>query len=168
MNKLESEGSSYINPEDATSAIAGDLTLSEGGESGAKGPEPNVNASHESVVALKSYQIRPPLQEKFKATPVKDIIHNVLTDTLSGKSYDSENAKLWTINISNTINKKIKELRMQRYKHIVQVTIGERRGAGVKSGLRCLWDCETDGYASDIFMNESIFSVVVVFAIYLY
>lgn len=50
----------------------------------------------------------------------------------------------------------ILELRMKRYKHIVQVTIGELKGAGVKSGLRCLWDSETDGYTSDVFMNVSI------------
>lgn len=45
------------------------------------------------------------------------------------------------------------ELRMKRYKHIVQVTIGELKGAGVKAGVRCLWDSETDSYTSDLFMN---------------
>lgn len=42
---------------------------------------------------------------------------------------------------------------MKRYKHIVQVIIGELKGAGVKCGVRCLWDSETDGYTSDTFMN---------------
>lgn len=31
--------------------------------------------------------------------------------------------------------------------------LGERKGQGVKSGMRCLWDCEVDGYTSEIFMN---------------
>jgi hypothetical protein len=48
---------------------------------------------------------------------------------------------------------------MKRYKHIVQVILGEHKGAGVKSGVRCLWDSETDGYTSEIFSNVSyIFS----------
>lgn len=47
----------------------------------------------------------------------------------------------------------ITDLKMKRYKHIVQVTIGELKGAGVKSGVRCLWDSETDAYTSDFFMN---------------
>lgn len=44
---------------------------------------------------------------------------------------------------------------MKRYKHIVQVILGEHKGAGVKSGVRCLWDSETDGYTSDTFSNVS-------------
>lgn len=42
---------------------------------------------------------------------------------------------------------------MKRYKHIAQVVIGELKGGGVKCGVRCLWDAETDGYTSEIFMN---------------
>lgn len=75
---------------------------------------------------------------------------------------------------------------MKRYKHIAQVVIGELKGAGVKCGVRCLWDAETDGYTSDIFINvnitlfiryiilfyfvfqDTIFCVCVVFAVYLY
>lgn len=50
----------------------------------------------------------------------------------------------------------VTELKMKRYKHIAQVIIGELKGAGVKCGVRCLWDCETDGYTSDIFINVSV------------
>lgn len=51
------------------------------------------------------------------------------------------------------MNEKVKDLQMKRYRHIVQVILGEMKGAGVKSGVRCVWDSDTDGYASDIFMN---------------
>lgn len=44
---------------------------------------------------------------------------------------------------------------MKRYKHIVQVIMGELKGAGIKCGVRCIWDSETDGYTSDTFMNVS-------------
>lgn len=44
---------------------------------------------------------------------------------------------------------------MKRYKHIVQVIIGELKGAGVKCGVRCLWDSETDGYTYERFTNVS-------------
>lgn len=42
-----------------------------------------------------------------------------------------------------------------RYKFIVNVVIGEQRGAGVKVGTRCIWDTESDSYAFDNFMNVS-------------
>lgn len=115
-----------------------------------------------------AYKIKPSLEEKFKEIPVKEIIRNVLADTLLGKNYEPEYVKKWIITIANEVNERVKELQMKRYKHIVQVILGEMRGAGVKSGLRCVWDSETDGYTSDIFMNDTIFCVTSVFAIYMY
>ncbi|KAJ8943805.1 hypothetical protein NQ318_020877 [Aromia moschata] len=146
-----------IGPEDAISPVA---STSE--------QEKPSQCSHDSILPINSYQIKPSLQEKFKEIPVKEIIRNTVSSVLSGKSYEPENIKKWTINIANEINEKVKELQMKRYKHIVQVIIGEMRGAGVKSGVRCLWDSDVDGYTSEIFMNESIFCITTVFAVYLY
>ncbi|KAL3276445.1 hypothetical protein HHI36_011826 [Cryptolaemus montrouzieri] len=124
--------------------------------------------SHESVPALHSYQIKPCLLERFKASPVKEIIRTVQAEILAGKNYSPENANKWTIQIANEVNARCRDLQMRRYKHIAQVILGELKGAGVKSGVRCVWDSETDGYTSDIFMNDTIFCVTVVFALYLY
>ncbi|CAH1113348.1 unnamed protein product [Psylliodes chrysocephalus] len=115
-----------------------------------------------------SYQIKPSLQAKFKEIPVKEIIRNVVGAILTGKSYDAELAKKWTINIANEVSDKVKDLEMKRYKHVVQVIIGEMRGAGVKCGARCVWDSDVDNYTSEIFINDTIFCVTAVFAIYLY
>lgn len=115
-----------------------------------------------------AFQIKPSLEEKFKELPIKEIIRTVLADTLLGKNYESENVKKWTISIANEVNEKVKEIQMKKYKHIVQVIIGEMRGAGVKSGVKCIWDPDSDGYATEIFVNDTIFCVTTVFAIYMY
>ncbi|XP_056630617.1 dynein light chain Tctex-type protein 2B-like [Diorhabda sublineata] len=115
-----------------------------------------------------SYTIKPSLQHKFKELPVKEIIRNVVAAVLTGKSYDPDRAKSWSMQISNEVNEKVKDLQMKRYKHIVQVIIGEMKGAGVKSGVRCIWDSDVDSYTSEIFMNDTIFCVTTVFAVYLY
>ncbi|XP_023022462.1 dynein light chain Tctex-type protein 2B [Leptinotarsa decemlineata] len=115
-----------------------------------------------------SYQIKPSLEVKFKEIPVKEIIRNVVSSLLTGKVYEPENVKKWTIAIANEINDKVKDLEMKRYKHIVQVILGEKKGAGVKSGVRCLWDSDVDSFTSEIFMNDTIFCVTTVFAVYLY
>lgn len=49
---------------------------------------------------------------------------------------------------------------MKRYKHVVQVIIGEMRGAGVKCGARCVWDSDVDNYTSEIFINVSMYIVM--------
>jgi len=44
---------------------------------------------------------------------------------------------------------------------VVQVVLGEQHGAGIKIGSRCLWDADTDNYASDIFINVSNHDIIV-------
>ncbi|CAG9856150.1 unnamed protein product [Phyllotreta striolata] len=122
----------------------------------------------ESSITEGSYQIKPSLQSKFKELPVKEIMRGVLEDLLAGKAYDPEMVQSWTITIANEVSDRVKDLEMKRYKHVVQVLLGEMRGAGVKCGARCVWDSEVDNYTSEIFLNDTIFCVTTVFAVYLY
>ncbi|CAK9833792.1 Dynein light chain Tctex-type protein 2B [Anthophora retusa] len=114
------------------------------------------------------YQIRPQLHEKFKPLSAKEVIHNVLFDQLSAKIYDAEEAVQWTKDIADTIREKVKELKFKHYKYIVNVVLGEQHGAGVKIGTRCIWDAEADAYAYDSFLNDTIFCVATVYAVYFY
>ncbi|XP_017888492.1 uncharacterized protein LOC108629974 isoform X2 [Ceratina calcarata] len=54
------------------------------------------------------YQIRPQLYDKFKPLSAKEVIHNVLFDQLSAKTYNAEEAIQWTNNIADTIREKVK------------------------------------------------------------
>ncbi|GAB1865924.1 Tektin [Camponotus japonicus] len=114
------------------------------------------------------YQIRPPLHEKFKPLSAKEIIHDVLFDQLATKSYDAQAAAQWTKDIADVIERKIKDLQFKRYKYIVNVVLGQQHGAGVKIGTRCIWDAEADTYAYDSFINDSIFCMAIVYAVYFY
>lgn len=44
-----------------------------------------------------------------------------------------------------------------RYKLMVQVFLGERHGAGMKVGARCVWDADSDTLAFDQFLNVSTY-----------
>ncbi|KAK0082268.1 hypothetical protein PV325_010768 [Microctonus aethiopoides] len=100
-----------------------------------------------------AYQIRPKLSEKFKPQIVKEMIHNILFDQLSSQKYNVDEAKVWSKKIADTIRDKVKELNFQRYKFVINVVLGEQRGAGVKTATRCLWDAEADNYAHGHFVN---------------
>ncbi|CAG2054829.1 unnamed protein product [Timema podura] len=164
-------------------------------------PEPLTRAS----APVSTYQMRPNLNDRFKAQTVKEMIHSVLNDELGGKIYNAEEAEVWTKTITSAVRNKIKasdnedvdfsddydseseeltegvsnnnidrssesdssfdssdsdnqtnvntDLGFQRYKFMVQVILGEQHGAGVKTGARCLWDADTDNYASAVFLN---------------
>ncbi|RZF41503.1 hypothetical protein LSTR_LSTR000217 [Laodelphax striatellus] len=122
----------------------------------------------EGTTEIGNFQIRPSLEEKFKTDVVKHLIHNVLDEELRGQEYTADRADVWAEKISNSIKNQLKEMKFKKYKFVVQVVIGEQRGAGVKIATRCLWDAETDAYATDTFINESIFCMAVVFASFFY
>ncbi|XP_033229936.1 tctex1 domain-containing protein 2-like isoform X2 [Belonocnema kinseyi] len=101
-----------------------------------------------------TYQIRPKLSEKFKPMNAKEIIHSVLYDQLSTRTFNEDDAYQWSKEIADIIKLKMKELKCKEYKFIVNVVMGEQRGAGVKMGTRCIWDAEADSYAYDNFVNR--------------
>ncbi|KAH9512396.1 Tctex1 domain-containing protein 2 [Bulinus truncatus] len=122
-----------------------------------------------SEVAIQNtYIIRPNYSQKFRPANVKELIHTVLGEKLTGVTYSSEDSTALTKDIADTIKFKLKELNYDRYKFIVQVVIGEQRGEGVKVGCRCFWDSDTDNYAQDIFMNETLFCVAAAYGIFKY
>jgi hypothetical protein len=53
-----------------------------------------------------------------------------------------------------------------RYKLVVQATIGEKKGQGVRNCSRCLWDTENDNFASESFQSMHLFATVTVFGLY--
>ena len=55
---------------------------------------------------------------------------------------------------------------LPRYKIIVQVTIGQCNDQGIRVASRCLWNTETDNYASTSFVNKTLFCNVIIFALY--
>ncbi|XP_050446419.1 dynein light chain Tctex-type protein 2B-like isoform X2 [Cataglyphis hispanica] len=122
----------------------------------------------EEIAQQPVYQIRPHLHEKFKPLSAKEIIHDVLFDQLATKSYDAQAAAQWTKDIADVIETRIKDLQFKRYKYIVNVVLGQQHGAGVKIGTRCIWDAEADTYAYDSFINDTIFCVAIVYAVYFY
>lgn len=115
-----------------------------------------------------SYQIRPNFEHKFRPGAVRELIHGILNEVLAGKSYEGDQVASWCEEISDGIKEQIKTLGYDRYKIVVEVVLGEQRGEGVRMGTRCLWDSDTDNYASDVFMNDSLFCCAAAFGIFYY
>ena len=99
---------------------------------------------------------------------MKEAIHQILDETLAGKTYEVNKVADWSKDISDQIRTRIKDMGYDRYKIVVEVVLGEQRGEGVRMGTRCLWDSDTDNFASDVFMNDSLFCCAAAFGIYYY
>ncbi|XP_061490514.1 dynein light chain Tctex-type protein 2B isoform X2 [Rhineura floridana] len=116
----------------------------------------------------RSYNLRPAFQHKFRSSAVKECIHEVLKEELASVQYNPEEIPSLTKSLSETIRNKLKEKGYHRYKIVVQVVIGEQRGEGVNMAARCFWDADTDNYAQDVFMNDTLFCAVVAFGCFFY
>ena len=71
--------------------------------------------------------------------------------------------------LSMEIKNNIKDvLALERYKYIVQVSIGEKKGQGVRIVNRCFWDFETDNVVSETYYNDAIYCLVNAYGVYCY
>uniref|UniRef100_A0A8D8V2C0 Tctex1 domain-containing protein 2 n=1 Tax=Cacopsylla melanoneura TaxID=428564 RepID=A0A8D8V2C0_9HEMI len=101
------------------------------------------------------FKIKPALNDKFQAGKAKEIIRGALEDEFKGKAYDGDQSKNIVKRLSREIKTKIEAITHQNYKIVVEVTLVEQRGAGIRSDVKCIWDADADTLASDVFISVS-------------
>ncbi|CAE7233547.1 tctex1d1-b [Symbiodinium sp. KB8] len=122
---------------------------------------------HQVHVWENTYIMAPKDDEKMLPSKVTAVIKNVMESYLQDKEYAVEDAKAWTLDLSNEIKASVKQdLNIPRYKIIVQVVIGEQASQGIRVASKCLWDVNSDNWASYTFENQSLFAVGMVFGCY--
>eukprot|EP00128_Syssomonas_multiformis_P004435 Colp12_sorted_trinity150504_noHs@19083 len=111
-----------------------------------------------------TYRMEP--MKKFQVKPVQDIIQEVLQKHLQDEKYSAQTCRQMTKTLCTIIQSKVEELKFDRYKIVVIVMIGEMKGHGVRFGSRCLWNTETDNFASAFFKNSSLYAVGNVYGLF--
>ncbi|EDW16701.1 dynein light chain Tctex-type protein 2B [Drosophila mojavensis] len=123
----------------------------------------------EAVGQPAAYSMRPAFGESFPLPIVRNIINSTMAAKLKDKIYDKDIAKIWTREIADEVNQQIAASpKVKRYKHVVQVMLGQELGAGSTYLSRCCWDCDCDTSVTEVFTNTSLFCVCTVFATYQY
>ncbi|KAH8414678.1 hypothetical protein KR215_012030 [Drosophila sulfurigaster] len=116
-----------------------------------------------------AYSMRPAFGESFPLPIVKSIINTAMSEKLKDKQYDKDVAKTWTREIADEVNQQIAaNPKVKRYKHVVQVMLGQELGAGATYLSRCCWDCDCDTSITEVFSNTSLFCVCTVYGTYQY
>ena len=64
------------------------------------------------------------------------------------------------------MREKVKLLGYDRYKLVIQVTLGQKLGQAMRIVSRCLWDTSSDAFASEYFENETLYCVCQVYGLY--
>jgi hypothetical protein len=87
---------------------------------------------------------------------IASIADKILLEELNGQTYDEEEAKIWSLNISDKVREAVFiSISKSRYKIVVQTNVGQLRDQGIRIASRCLWEPNTDNYASTSYSNVS-------------
>jgi len=126
-------------------------------------------------VVLPTYIQKPSEDTKFYPSKVKKVAQEVLDDELVKVDEDmiddwidegdamEEYCKVVADRIKSECRTKCS---IERYKLIVQVTIGQQKDQGARITSRCLWDTTTDNYASVEARNTHVWINAMVFGLY--
>ncbi|KAJ3057482.1 hypothetical protein HDU99_007250, partial [Rhizoclosmatium hyalinum] len=164
-------GSAEGAPMSASTAKESRMDLKSGGSQGndpfppapaaaaAAPPPPESAPPSNALVYENTYKMKP--DRKFQSAPVKKIVDEILQNTLKKAKYDPEKVPVLSAKIGNEILAAVKKLEYERYKIVVDVTIGEFKGQGIRVASRSLWDTTTDTYTSASFRNAHLFAVAI-------
>jgi hypothetical protein len=87
---------------------------------------------------------------------MREVVKAVLEGQLGGLTgYNGDSAPQLIKQLSDDIKSGLKGMGLERYKFVVQVSLGEQRGEGVRVGSRCFWQPDTDCCATEKYISVS-------------
>jgi hypothetical protein len=112
-----------------------------------------------------TYKMEPDDDHKVDLVRIRRITSNIIGATIAGYKYDGSHAKEFTAILADRMRNQMKQLPYPRYKIVVQVSIGQKKGQALRVASRCLWDLKWDRHititkeTSDAYVNVTIFFV---------
>jgi len=104
--------------------------------------------------------------QKFNCSRVQKLMNAKLEEEVKGQEYNAATAGTLAKRLSDEIKGAVKHLGYNRYKLVVQVTVGQRIGQSQHIISRCLWDKGSDGSASASIETETMFCSASCYALY--
>lgn len=132
-----------------------------GGSFSKSGSETHVPKQYENT-----YRLEPSDGKKFSKKKAEDIIHQVLEGYLKGKSYDPKKFANLSKSLAELIKERIKATGCDRYKIVAHVLIMETQGQSIRHVSRCLWNKETDNFATATYESKDFMAVGSVYGAY--
>ncbi|CAF0877805.1 unnamed protein product [Rotaria sp. Silwood1] len=112
-----------------------------------------------------TYRMEPDDDHKADIARLRRVATSVIETAISGYKYDPNQGKQFSLALAERVRNQIKQLPFQRYKIVVQVSIGEKKGQDLRVASRCIWDLKWDRHltiskeTSDAYVTVTIFLV---------
>ncbi|KAJ6662502.1 hypothetical protein lerEdw1_011638, partial [Lerista edwardsae] len=108
-------------------------------------------------------------REKFSYAQAQELIKEYLPARLAHVTYEAGKCASLTTALSDEIRHMVKKLIPPRYKLIVNVVTGSKNKEDTTDIIvtsQCLWDPHSDNFTSSRYANQTLFCVVLVYAVY--
>ena len=118
---------------------------------------------------LRNQQMCEPKEgEKFYPSKIQEFIKNGIEVCMRGYEFDANNLSAKTEEIAKSVRESVRvgAYQLSRYKLVVQVVLGEIKNQGLKISSKCLWDVNSDNYASYTHKTETFYCTAIVFGCY--
>ncbi|CAH1779715.1 unnamed protein product, partial [Owenia fusiformis] len=114
-----------------------------------------------------TYKLEPDDQKRFAVAKVEAAIESIFNVYLDDKEYDPTTCKDLAVDLANMIKNRIKDFDFKRFRLVSHVIIGQCQDQGIEATSRCVWNTNTDRFASVKYKNATLFAVATVFGVYL-
>ena len=112
-----------------------------------------------------TYKLEPDVH--FSACEVEKLTEHILAERLNDIKYDPSTCKVLSQELAGHIMERMKAFNFKRYKMVAVVSLGSiKERPGLQFGSRCLWNQNTDSFASVKYTNGSIFAVAMIYGLY--
>lgn len=111
-----------------------------------------------------TYRMGP--MRKFLPHVVKNKAQAILDKAFTDLAYDHDNCREVADKVSTDIMAFLKEQVFDRYRYVVRLVVGEKKGQTVKIAGRALWDQENDNFLTVTHENRHLYAVAMLYAVY--
>lgn len=113
-----------------------------------------------------TYRLEPAEGKHFSPQIVEVAMKGVIDNHPGLEQYNSVRSKVLVKDLTERINERVKDLDFPRYKMVCNVIMMERKEQGVNIASRCIWNHQTDNFASYTYKNAAVIVVAYVHGVY--
>lgn len=113
-----------------------------------------------------TYRMEPDDEHKVDIVRLRRVATSVIETAIAGYKYDPNQGKQFSLALADRIRSQIKQLPFQRYKLVVQVSIGEKKGQDLRVASRCVWDLKWDRHLTITKETPDAYVTVTIFLVY--
>lgn len=103
---------------------------------------------------------------KMPAKKVEMLAETILREQFRNDVHDATKCEEKCQSVCQLVKDKVNELGPSRYKLVVVVHVGKKKGQGVQITSQCVWNDHFDNYVTAYFTNSTLFAQATVYALY--